>query len=58
MTDGDAAGRLELAGVELPDDRVLGSPPAGNGDHRLAGDTRHGRAVRPSSFGVVERRWS
>src|SRR5258708_33575398 len=29
MTDGDAAGRLELAGVELPDDRVLGSPAAG-----------------------------
>src|SRR5215470_3976232 len=25
MTDGDAAGHLELAGVELPDDRVLGS---------------------------------
>jgi 3-oxocholest-4-en-26-oyl-CoA dehydrogenase beta subunit len=24
MTDGDAAGHLELAGVELPDDRVLG----------------------------------
>src|SRR5258708_13964537 len=29
MTDGDAAGRLELAEVELPDDRVLGSPAAG-----------------------------
>jgi len=26
MTDGDAAGYLELAGVELADDRVLGSP--------------------------------
>src|SRR5215469_11636128 len=29
MTDGDAAGHLELAGVELPDDRVLGSQAAG-----------------------------
>src|SRR5258707_6724656 len=29
MTDGDAAGYLELADVELPDDRVLGSPAAG-----------------------------
>ncbi len=29
MTDGDAAGRVELAGVELPDDRVLGGPAAG-----------------------------
>jgi 3-oxocholest-4-en-26-oyl-CoA dehydrogenase beta subunit len=29
MTDGDAAGHLELAGVELPDDRVLGRPAAG-----------------------------
>jgi 3-oxocholest-4-en-26-oyl-CoA dehydrogenase beta subunit len=29
MTDGDAAGRLELAGVELPDDRVLGDPASG-----------------------------
>ena len=29
MTDGDAAGRLELAGVELPADRVLGNPAAG-----------------------------
>ncbi|HEX4660152.1 MAG TPA: acyl-CoA dehydrogenase family protein [Streptosporangiaceae bacterium] len=29
MTDGDAAGHLELAGVELPDDRVLGAGPGG-----------------------------
>jgi alkylation response protein AidB-like acyl-CoA dehydrogenase len=29
MTDGDAAGRVELAGVELPDDRVLGAGPGG-----------------------------
>jgi 3-oxocholest-4-en-26-oyl-CoA dehydrogenase beta subunit len=29
MTDGDATGQLELAEVELPGDRVLGSPAAG-----------------------------
>jgi len=29
VTDGDATGRLLLADVELPDDRVLGSPAAG-----------------------------
>src|SRR5260370_29793283 len=29
LTDGDSAGYLELADVELPDDRVLGSPAAG-----------------------------
>ncbi len=29
MTDGDAAGHVELRGVELPDDRVLGLPEAG-----------------------------
>jgi 3-oxocholest-4-en-26-oyl-CoA dehydrogenase beta subunit len=29
MTDGDAAGHLELEGVELPGDRVLGDPAAG-----------------------------
>jgi 3-oxocholest-4-en-26-oyl-CoA dehydrogenase beta subunit len=29
MTDDDAAGYLELVGVELPDDRVLGSSAAG-----------------------------
>jgi len=31
MTDGDAAGHLELAGVELPDDRVLGRADPGGG---------------------------
>jgi acyl-CoA dehydrogenase len=29
VTDGDATGRLLLADVELPEDRVLGSPAAG-----------------------------
>jgi alkylation response protein AidB-like acyl-CoA dehydrogenase len=29
VTDGDSTGRIELAGVGLPDDRVLGSPAAG-----------------------------
>ena len=29
LVDGDVAGRLELTRVELPDDRVLGSPQAG-----------------------------
>jgi acyl-CoA dehydrogenase len=29
LVDGDTAGRLELAGVELPHDRVLGSPADG-----------------------------
>ncbi len=29
LVDGDTAGRLELAGVELPGDRVLGSPADG-----------------------------
>jgi len=29
LVDGDVAGRLELTGVELADDRVLGSPAAG-----------------------------
>jgi 3-oxocholest-4-en-26-oyl-CoA dehydrogenase beta subunit len=29
LVDGDVAGRLELTGAELPDDRVLGSPQAG-----------------------------
>jgi 3-oxocholest-4-en-26-oyl-CoA dehydrogenase beta subunit len=29
MTDGDVAGRLDLADAELPDDRVLGHPAAG-----------------------------
>src|SRR6185312_4017495 len=29
LVDGDTAGRLELAGVELPRDRVLGSPADG-----------------------------
>src|SRR5215831_18887301 len=29
LVDGDVAGRLELAGVELPGDRVLGNPEAG-----------------------------
>ena len=29
VTDGDTTGRLLLAGVELPDDRVLGGPAAG-----------------------------
>ncbi len=29
ITDGDSAARLVLAGVALPDDRVLGSPEAG-----------------------------
>ena len=29
LVDGDVAGRLELTGVELDDDRVLGSPAAG-----------------------------
>ncbi len=29
LVDGDVASRLELTGVELPDDRVLGSPEAG-----------------------------
>jgi 3-oxocholest-4-en-26-oyl-CoA dehydrogenase beta subunit len=29
LVDGDLAARLELDGVELPDERVLGGPPAG-----------------------------
>jgi len=29
LVDGDLAGRLELAGVQVPDERVLGSPGAG-----------------------------
>jgi acyl-CoA dehydrogenase len=54
MTDGDAAGRLELAGVELPDDRVLGSPPAGTEitDWLV---TRGTVGLCAQQFGVVER---
>ena len=29
MVDGDVAGRIELTGVDLPDERVLGDPAAG-----------------------------
>jgi acyl-CoA dehydrogenase len=54
MTDGDAAGRLELAGVELPDDRVLGSPAAGTEitDWLV---TRGTVGLCAQQFGVVER---
>jgi 3-oxocholest-4-en-26-oyl-CoA dehydrogenase beta subunit len=54
MTDGDAAGQLELTGVELPDDRVLGSPAAGAEitgwlvSHATVG-------LCAQQFGVVER---
>ena len=54
MTDGDAAGRLELAGVALPDDRVLGSPPAGTEitDWLVSRGTV---GLCAQQFGVVER---
>jgi acyl-CoA dehydrogenase len=54
MTDGDAAGRLELAGVELPDDRVLGSPAAGTEitDWLVSRGTV---GLCAQQFGVVER---
>jgi alkylation response protein AidB-like acyl-CoA dehydrogenase len=54
MTDGDAAGQLELTGVELPHDRVLGSPAAGAEitgwlvSHATVG-------LCAQQFGVVER---
>jgi 3-oxocholest-4-en-26-oyl-CoA dehydrogenase beta subunit len=59
MTDGDAAGQLELAGVELPGDRVLGdlvlgSPKAGA---EITGWlVSHGTVgLCAQQFGVVER---
>jgi 3-oxocholest-4-en-26-oyl-CoA dehydrogenase beta subunit len=54
MTDGDAAGQLELAGVELPGDRVLGSPAAGA---EITGWlVSHGTVgLCAQQFGVVER---
>jgi acyl-CoA dehydrogenase len=54
MTDGDAAGRLELAGVELGDDRVLGSPAAGTEitDWLVSRGTV---GLCAQQFGVVER---
>ena len=54
MTDGDAAGQLELAGVELPADRVLGSPAAGT--EITAWLVSHGTVgLCAQQFGVVER---
>jgi acyl-CoA dehydrogenase len=54
MTDGDAAGQLELAGVELPGDRVLGGPAAGS--EITAWLVSHGTVgLCAQQFGVVER---
>jgi alkylation response protein AidB-like acyl-CoA dehydrogenase len=54
MTDGDAAGQLELAGVELPADRVLGSPA--DGTEITAWLVSHGTVgLCAQQFGVVER---
>ena len=54
MTDGDAAGQLELAGVELSADRVLGSPAAGT--EITAWLVSHGTVgLCAQQFGVVER---
>jgi acyl-CoA dehydrogenase len=54
MTDGDAAGQLELAGVVLPGDRVLGSLAAG--PEITAWLVSHGTVgLCAQQFGVVER---
>jgi 3-oxocholest-4-en-26-oyl-CoA dehydrogenase beta subunit len=54
MTDGDAAGRLEMTGVELADDRVLGGRAAGP---EITGWlVSHGTVgLCAQQFGVVER---
>jgi acyl-CoA dehydrogenase len=54
MTDGDAAGRVQLSGVELPDDRVLGSPAAG-ADITGWLVSRATVGLCAQQFGVVER---
>src|SRR5262249_26172696 len=54
MTDGDAAGHLELASVELPDDRVLGSPAGGA--EATGWLVAHGTVgLCAQQFGVLER---
>ena len=54
MTDGDTAGHVELRGVELPDDRVLGRPEAGA---EITGWlVSHGTVgLCAQQFGVLER---
>jgi 3-oxocholest-4-en-26-oyl-CoA dehydrogenase beta subunit len=54
LVDGDVAGRLELTGVELADDRVLGSPAAG--DEITGWLVSHGTVgLCASQLGVVAR---
>jgi 3-oxocholest-4-en-26-oyl-CoA dehydrogenase beta subunit len=59
MTDGDAAGYLELAGVELPDDRVLGCADRGGpaaGAEVTGWLVAHGTVgLCAQQFGVLER---
>jgi alkylation response protein AidB-like acyl-CoA dehydrogenase len=59
MTDGDAAGHLELAGVELPDDRALGCADFGGpaaGAEVTGWLVAHGTVgLCAQQFGVLER---
>lgn len=53
VNDGDTVGRLELTGVELGGDRVLGEPGQGSDLTRWL-DARHTVVLCAEQFGVVE----